>query len=134
MIDVVIGVSAARAGALQSADIPTPPAQTVRALIDTGASCTCIDPQVFQALALQATGSTAVLTPSTGSKPAQALTYDVGLMIANGSHQPLFIANMPVLESELLLGQGFHALIGRDVLSGCIFTYNGSIGLFTLAY
>ncbi len=34
--------------------------------------------------------------------------------------------------SELYAAQGFHALIGRDILSQCGFVYNGS-GFFTLA-
>ena len=38
------------------------------------------------------------------------------------------------MESKLFNQQGFHALIGRDVLAGCILTYNGAIGLFMLAY
>jgi hypothetical protein len=30
--------------------------------------------------------------------------------------------------------QGIDALIGRDVLRDCIFIYNGSVGLFTIAF
>lgn len=41
---------------------------------------------------------------------------------------------LPVICAELLDAQGFHALIGRDVLRQCIFSYNGTIGHFTLAY
>jgi hypothetical protein len=41
---------------------------------------------------------------------------------------------IPVVASELLVSQGFHALIGRDILNQCLFSYNGSMKLFTLAY
>jgi len=34
----------------------------------------------------------------------------------------------------LLSKQGFHALIGLDILRGCYFAYDGQNGLFTLAY
>lgn len=42
---------------------------------------------------------------------------------------------LAVVEAQLLLVvQGFHALIGRDLLSGCLFTYNGTTNQFTLAF
>ncbi len=47
--------------------IPNPVA--VKGLVDTGASCTVIDPTVVQRLGLTPTGSTMILTPSTGSTP-----------------------------------------------------------------
>ncbi len=40
---------------------------------------------------------------------------------------------IPVV-AAVLLPQGFHALIGRDVLSHCLLTYDGASGLFSLAY
>ena len=105
----------------------------VRGLIDTGASCTCIDPQVFSTLGLQPTGSAPVLTPSTGAVAVQQALYDVSIMIPHAD-SPLFISSMPVLESELFLGQGFHVLVGRDILSRCVLIYNGASGFFTLSY
>lgn len=89
---------------------------------------------VFQALGLQPTGSTPILTPSTGQTPIDADTYDVGIVIPNAPNQALIIQNMPVGASELFQAQGFHALLGRDILQRCVLNYNGSIGLFTLAY
>ena len=41
---------------------------------------------------------------------------------------------MPVVASELFQAQGYHALLGRDILQRCVLTYNGSVGIFTLAY
>ncbi len=75
-------------------------------------------------------------TPSTGSQPHTADQYDVSLLIpgALATHVPLFVGNLPVMCAELLLAQGFHALIGRDILSRCLFAYNGATGTFTLAY
>lgn len=89
---------------------------------------------VFEALQLQPTGSVSVLTPSTGKTPVDADTYDVGILIPNGSQAGLIIHNMAVTASELFAAQGFHALIGRDILQQCVLTYNGAISLFTLAY
>jgi len=133
MIDMVIGVSGARQQALVAAGRISPPPQNVRAMVDTGASATCVDPMVFAALQLQPTGSTPVLTPSTGPTPIDADTYDVAILIPNPAGA-LAIPNMPVTASELFLAQGFHALVGRDILQRCVLTYNGTLGLFTLAY
>jgi hypothetical protein len=134
LIDMMVGVSGARMQALTAAQQPIPAAQAVRGLLDTGASCTCIDPLVFAALGLQPTGSMPMLTPSTGPTPQNADTYDVGIVIPNGQQQGLVVPVLAVSASELYQGQGFHALIGRDILERCVLNYNGSIGLFTLAY
>lgn len=50
------------------------------------------------------------------------------------THAPLYIPNLAVIEAELLAQQGFHALIGRDVLAACVFFYNGVTKQFSLAY
>jgi predicted aspartyl protease len=119
--------------ALQNAGMPLPQIQNVRALVDTGASHTCLDPSVFAALGLQPTGTTQVITPTTGSVPVNADTYDVSILIPAGNQQPFVRPNMAV-SSSVLLHQGFHALLGRDILKHCILHYNGSGQLFTVAY
>ncbi len=77
-------------------------------------------------------------TPSTAGHPVIADQYDVSILVPAGTNQaPLFMANLPVICAELLSSQGFHALIGRDILTQCVFLYNGGnggIGFFTLAY
>ena len=73
-------------------------------------------------------------TPSTGTTPQQADQFDVALFIPAPNGLPLFIQTMPVVASELLASQGFHALLGRDILDRCLFAYNGEFGLFTLAF
>jgi hypothetical protein len=112
-----------------------PPApQTGRGLIDTGASCTCIDPMIFAALGIQPTGIVPMLTPSTGATPQNAETYDVGIFIPNGQEPALIIPTLAVSASELYAGQGFHALIGRDILERCVLIYNGKLPYVTLSY
>jgi len=75
-----------------------------------------------------------MLTPSTGSISHQTDQYDVGLAIpAPERAAPLLFPTVPVIACELLRSQGFHALIGRDILSQCVFVYNGA-GFFTLAF
>jgi len=68
--------------------------------------------------------------------PHNAEQYDIALIIPPGvAGQPLLIfQTIPVVSSDLVNAQGFHALIGRDILEQCLFVYNGSVGSFTLAY
>jgi hypothetical protein len=77
-----------------------------------------------------------MITPSTGATPHQAAEYDAALVIppAGPGQSPLVFPTIGVVESDLFAAQGFHALIGRNVLVNCFFHYNGATGLFTLAY
>jgi hypothetical protein len=83
---------------------------------------------------LTPTGSVSVNTPSTGATPHQAEQFDVTLAIPAPNGPPLIFYAVPVVASDLLAAQGFHALIGRDILNRCLFAYNGDASLFTLAY
>jgi len=136
MVNAALGVSEARRAALQAAGQTVPDFVPIRALLDTGASCTCVDPSVIAALGLTPTGSISMITPSTGATPHQSAEYDAALAIpaAVPGQAPLLFPTIGVVESDLFAAQGFHALIGRNVLANCIFHYNGATGLFTLAY
>lgn len=135
ILNAIVGVSAERENALKLANITIPKPVPIQALIDTGASSTCIDPSVLKQLNLTPTGSVQMNTPSTGTQPVDAEQYDVGLLIpVSADHVPFLSPTLPVLCVELLVAQGFHALIGRDILEHCVFTYNGTTKLYTLAY
>jgi hypothetical protein len=130
-----IGVSQARRLALQTANQPIPNVVVVQAELDTGASSTCVDPSVLTKLNLVATGTTQVNTPTTGSRPVSADTFDISLSIAAMAGLPSFVLNtIPIIQSELSAAQGIEALIGRDVLKFCLLTYDGRNELFSLAY
>lgn len=134
-LNVLFTVSEARSSALRNAGKTPPSFPQAIGLIDTGASCTCVDPSVIQGLGLTPTGSTAIVTPSTGQGPVVFDEYDCGLMIyAHTTENPYVVRNLSVVEAPLLQQQGFHALIGRDVLSNCVLIYNGKTGLYTLAF
>jgi hypothetical protein len=75
-----------------------------------------------------------MLTPSTGNVPQDADTYDVGIFIPNAGQTALIIPVLAVCASELYQGQGFHALIGRDILERCILIYNGTVPYFSISY
>lgn len=133
IIEAFVGVSIPRREALLAAGQTVPNPIHIRGLLDTGASGTCVDPSVLAALGLTPTGTVPVSTPTTGATPVVVDQYDIGLIIPAGNGQPLLSQTLPVVASELLAAQGFHALIGRDILSQCVFVYNGS-GFFTLSY
>jgi hypothetical protein len=133
VLDVHVGVSSPRRRMLEAASLAVPPNQPCRLLIDTGASCTCVDKWVIQSLALTPSGSTEVHTPSTGAgNPHSCNQYDVSLIIPHSELSRIFHA-IPVIESEFS-HQGIDGLLGRDVLNRCLFIYNGELGVYTLAF
>ena len=132
IVDVLVGVSHPRQQALQRVSLQVPAAVQIRALVDTGASGTCIDPAVLTRLGLQPTGFVQIHTPSTGNQPHLASQYDVGLILLH----PMLtytIGALPVIGSALAI-QGIQALIGRDVLANCLFIYDGRARIFTWAF
>ncbi|MGX6566831.1 aspartyl protease family protein [Cupriavidus necator] len=134
MIDAFIFPSAPRSQALQAAGQPVPPAVRGKFLIDTGASGTCIDPQLLAPLNLNPTGKVGVHTPSTNGTAHQLNQYDVQLLIpAPNGQVPFIIPALPIMESSFA-AQGISGLIGRDVLAKCVLVYNGPISLYTLTY
>jgi hypothetical protein len=135
LLNAIIGVSKPRSDALVKAGQPVPSAIAIRALVDTGASGSCVDPWVLKKLELTPTGSVDVLTPSTGPVAHKAEQYDISLSVppAVAGHVSLFLPVLPVICSDLAV-QGIAALIGRDILQSCVLVYNGSHSTFTLAF
>lgn len=135
ILNVLIGVSKERAAALSKAGETVPSQRITEGLVDTGASCTCIDPRVMKALKIPPSGKAKMVTPSTGAGVSIVDQYDVSLAIYSRREEPPFkILNLPIIESELQANQGFDVLIGRDVLARCILHYNGEMGVYTLAF
>lgn len=134
LVKAVLRVTKARADALTAAGQPVPKQRIMNALIDTGASCTCIDPTIIKALELAPTGKATIFTPSTGDKAHTTDQYDASLQIYKTSQDPpLEIPVIAVIASELKV-QGIDALIGRDVLTYCLLSYDGQAGSYTLAF
>ena len=129
-----VGVSAPRFNALKAAGRTPPPWQSVLALVDTGASCTCIDPSVIEALDLQPTGTVPIHTPTTGGTPKVCNQYDVGLALLIAPQQVHVSAFTIAVVEAALSEQGIQALIGRDVLSKGMLVYNGVHGSLSLAF
>ena len=135
LVAALVHVSEGRRAALEAGGIAVPGPRQIRALVDTGASFTSIQPEVMHALGLSPTGTVDIVTPSTGQDVHTAETYDVDFVVPKAPNElPLLIPNLRVAACELYLRQGIHALIGRDVLTRCVLIYNGEQGVFTLAF
>ncbi len=135
IVQAAIMVSMARRKALEDSGQPVPDPQMIVALIDTGASISGVDPTALAALGLTPTGEAEIHTPSTQGNAVKSDTYDVQIGIYAGRPGDLhFISDTIQVTAPVLAPQGIQALIGRDILSSCILTYNGADGFYFLAY
>jgi hypothetical protein len=131
IIQVAVHVSKSRADALTAAGRSVPNPLIVRALLDTGASSTCIDPAVAAKLGLTPTGTTMIHTATPTPHPTLHNLYDVNLILVGPVS--LTFGPIPVAECDIS-AIDCQMLLGRDVLQYCCFTYNGRAKLFTLAF
>jgi hypothetical protein len=109
-----------------------PPPHVVRALVDTGASSSCVDVGVVSSLGLDPSGSASVHTPSTMGLAVYKLTYDACVVFGDGKPDPRTYV-LDLIETDLA-SQGFELLIGRDILARCVLNYDGPNGIFSIAF
>ena len=109
-----------------------PPTPTVHTLIDTGANHTCIDGGWLRAARLTLIDVKQVRTASTGRTGASFDVYEVGLVVP-GNPSQLLVPAVRVLAVDLT-GYRFQCLLGRDVLAGCRFLYDGLGGRIELEF
>ena len=134
VIDVYIGVTAAREQALTAAGKQAPEWAMARMLVDTGASHTCVDHSVIGPLKLEPTGLISAHTPTTHGKPTELFQYDVRILLANPSLSGVRSFDALPVSACHLASQGIQGLLGRDVLAQCQLLYNGEIDQFTLCF
>ncbi len=95
-------------------------------IIDTGASCTCIDDTIAQNLQLPVINIANIHSASHSA--VQQNVYPVHIEVVGfGLH-----VEAQAVGAQLQT-QGLAMLIGRDVLQHCTLIYNGPMGLITLA-
>ena len=104
-----------------------PPAFNAIALIDTGATSTCISPEIVEKLGLI---SFDVQEVHTAAGQSEQFLYDIGVGL------PISQPNILSVQAPCadLSGQPFQVLLGRDILSMCSFFYNGTDNSFVLHY
>lgn len=126
-VQVMIGLAESFAQQLlqRGEAFPTPSAGI--ALIDTGASVTCVDESLAQRLRLPAIDVAQMMSASHAE--TQQNVYPIEIEIVGA---PIRI-NVPRAVGASLAPQGITALIGRDFLQHCTLFYNGFTGAITLA-
>ncbi len=97
------------------------------ALIDTGATSTCVDDAAAQQLQLPVVDVVEIASATHAS--TQQNVYPIRIALVG---TPLTI-DAPRADGAALAAQGLLLLIGRDVLSSCTLFYNGSTGQITLS-
>ena len=108
----IINVGVYPSGAFDPTRPPPGPLVAYPALLDTGASITCISPAVVQAVGLQPIGLRSVVS-ATHTVPVNA--YLVDLVLPFGA-AGLVTPGTQVLEFAALHGASFQILIGRDII------------------
>jgi predicted aspartyl protease len=122
---IAVADQVAKSIVAEGGTLPDP--QTGWALIDTGASSTCVDDEVAQALGLPAVD--VVRIASASHSASEQNVYPIRLEIAG---LPVSL-NAPRAIGAPLKAQGLVALIGRDVLAACTLFYNGPNGQLTIS-
>jgi len=90
---------------------PTP--QFFAALLDTGASSTCVSPKVAQTLGIQPIGLLPMSSASHVNVPTNTYLLDVGLVFGGAIFwQP----DTQVLEFQPTAGSPYEMLLGRDII------------------
>ena len=121
-VTVTIEQNAGKALLSQGKTVAT---KTGWALIDTGASNTCIDEQAAKDLELPVIDVGNMQSASHEKHPCNI--YPVQIVT------PVVTLNSPRTMGAALGTQGLLVIIGRDVLQSCNLFYNGPAGQFTLS-
>lgn len=127
VVQVIFGLASSFAQQLiqQGQAVPNPISGL--ALIDTGASATCIDDSAAKGMGLPVIDVVEMMSASHAAVPANV--YPIQLQLIG---TPIRVEIPRALGAELKT-QGIIALIGRDFLQNCTLHYNGFTGSLTLS-
>ena len=127
VVQVSISVEQNIAQQLLAQGVTLPPPEVGFALIDSGATSTCIDDDAARRLRLPAIDVVAVASASHAS--TQQNVHPMQIEVRG---LPITIS-APRAIAAPLASQGLLVLIGRDVLQHCTLFYNGPAGSFSLS-
>jgi len=127
LLSVEISLPQALANLLTAQDKSLPPVGTGAALVDTGASCCCVEEALLQQMQLKPVSQVHVSSPN-GNRLQNV--YFTRLAFPGAPIPPLEI---PVVGVQMNQGKTV-CLIGRDLLRHCVLIYNGPMGSYTIAF
>ena len=127
IVQVIVAIAQAFSEQLLLSGFSLPKPATGNALIDTGASTTCIDEAIAQQIGLPAIDVVSMASASHAS--TQQNVYPIQMQIVGS---PIRV-EVPRAIGANLQPQGIVALIGRDYLQHCTLHYNGITGEITLS-
>ena len=128
-LNIEISVPDALAQTLTTDNRTIPQPEIGAALLDTGASNTCIDITIAQKLGLQIVNRIKMRTPS--DDDCEQDVYAAKLAFPGTTLPPLPLLNVA---GAKLANQGLAALIGRDFLLGKTLHYDGHLSIVKLIW
>src|SRR5713226_7279540 len=131
ILQISVSIPQALAALYTNQQIPIPSPVTGLALIDTGATKSCVHAPIMSNLGVNPIGVVTTGTPA-GQVP-QNLYPAHFTFPATGFNIDFTSVIGADLTGQIILSQQLIALIGRDVLSLGTFIYNGSMGTFSFA-
>jgi predicted aspartyl protease len=132
LVSIKVMQTQSQVESLKNAGLPFATPTVIIGLIDTGASRTVIESRIIKSMNLLQHGPVAIQTPSTGASFVVRDSYGATLVLGENEPDPLVVTVLAI-EADIA-SQGFFALIGCDVLSRCVLTYDGPSGTYTLAW
>jgi len=112
-VGVLINVGVHKPGIVQPATIQqTPPPQYFAALVDTGATTTCISPLVANAVGLQPTGMRPMGSATHQGVPTNTYLADLGILFSGIWWFP----GSQIFEFRPPANGPYQILLGRDIL------------------
>jgi hypothetical protein len=131
VLDVSVSIPQALADLYTRQQIPLPSPITGIALIDTGATRSCVHRPIMSNLGVNPIG---VVTSGTAAGPVPHNLFPAHFTFPAARIDIDFAAVVGVdLAGQIINNQQLIALIGRDVLSMGIFVFNGPVGAFSFA-
>lgn len=127
IVQVTIGMEQNIAQQLVSQGTQLPQPVSGVALIDTGATSTCIDDDIAKQLNLPVIDVVSIASASHANSMQNVYPALIEVLGINIKFNALRAIGVP------LANQGIQVLIGRDLLQVCTLFYNGMIGSFTLS-
>lgn len=132
LINVEISIPTPLAQHYNQLRLPIPSPVSGWAILDTGAYRTSIDNTTIQNLGVSTVGLEQTLTPA--GKKEQNL-YPAHVKFPGTSIDLEFNQALGAdLQEQSFNNQPIIALVGRDILSACLFVYNGTSGMYTLTH